>query len=49
MLLTEMPARPNAPEPKRAIAFDQALSSRMEELGLDEAGLVRRYADFQRT
>ncbi len=49
MLLTEMPARPDAPEPKRAIAFDQALRARMEELGLDEAGLVRRYADYQRS
>jgi len=49
MLLTEMPARPDAPEPKRAIAFDQALRARIEELGLDEAGLVRRYVNYQRS
>lgn len=46
MLLTEMPARPNAPEPKRAIAFDQAIRARMEELGLGEAGLVIKYANL---
>ena len=49
MLLTEMPAHPDAPKPKRVIAFDQAIRARMEELGLDEAGLVRRYVDYQRS
>jgi len=44
VLLTEMPVRPNAPEPKRAIAFDRAIRIRMEELGIDEAGLTNRYA-----
>ena len=43
MLLTQMPAHPDSPEPKRSIAFDQAIRTRMEELGLDEAGLADKY------
>lgn len=46
MLLTEMPPSSNAPEQKKVIAFAQALRSRMDELGLDEAGLTNKYANF---